>query len=206
MVDGRQKESFQSEPSRELDDLVPLVLAGNRDAARTLLKNTAPAILQVVRGVLGTGHPDLEDVAQEAAIALVSALRSFRGECGVLHFACRVAVFTSLAARRRLEVRMRWADDRAPESTGGSDSHLPSSEYLAARRRSALRELLRDLPEAQAETLVLSAVLGYSPQEIARITGAPANTVRSRLRLAKIALRDRIKTDPELTETLQEAP
>jgi RNA polymerase sigma-70 factor (ECF subfamily) len=124
----------------------------------------------------------------------------------VLHFACRVAVFTSLAARRRLEVRMRWADDRAPESTGGSDSHLPSSEYLAARRRSALRELLRDLPEAQAETLVLSAVLGYSPQEIARITGAPANTVRSRLRLAKIALRDRIKTDPELTETLQEAP
>jgi RNA polymerase sigma factor (sigma-70 family) len=199
-------ESANSERSQQLNELAALVVTGDRAAARQLLVETAPAMLRVVRGVLGFGHPDVEDVAQEAAIALISALRSFRGECGVLHFACRVAVMTALAARRRLEVRMRWAEDRLPDAAVSVASEEVASECMAGQRRAVLRDLLCDIPEAQAETLVMSAVLGCSPQEIGEITGVPANTVRSRLRLAKAALRFRIGSRSDLAELLKEVP
>jgi RNA polymerase sigma-70 factor (ECF subfamily) len=39
-------------------------------------------------------------------------------------------------------------------------------------------------------------------QEVADATGAPINTVRSRVRLAKEALRRRIEEDPTLAELL----
>jgi DNA-directed RNA polymerase specialized sigma24 family protein len=41
-------------------------------------------------------------------------------------------------------------------------------------------------------------VCGFSIEQIAEATACPANTVRSRLRLGKDALRDRIDGDPRL--------
>ena len=63
-----------------------------------------------------------------------------------------------------------------------------------------LRELLEDLPEEQAEALTLRVVMGWSLEEVARASGAPVNTVRSRVRLAKEALRARIEARPALAE------
>ena len=63
--------------------------------------------------------------------------------------------------------------------------------------------MLADLPSAQAEALVLRSVLGYSFEELAAATGSPVNTVRSRIRLAKEALRRRIETDARFFELLE---
>jgi RNA polymerase sigma-70 factor (ECF subfamily) len=65
-----------------------------------------------------------------------------------------------------------------------------------------LRSLLDELPPVQADTFALRIALGYSMQEVADATGAPINTVRSRVRLAKEALRRRIEEDPTLAELL----
>jgi DNA-directed RNA polymerase specialized sigma24 family protein len=46
-------------------------------------------------------------------------------------------------------------------------------------------------------------MLGFSVEEVADACAAPVNTVRSRLRLAKEALRDRILADATLKETLE---
>jgi RNA polymerase sigma-70 factor (ECF subfamily) len=59
---------------------------------------------------------------------------------------------------------------------------------------------LEDLPEEQAEALTLRVVMGWSLEEVARASGAPVNTVRSRVRLAKEALRARIDAQPALAE------
>jgi RNA polymerase sigma-70 factor (ECF subfamily) len=75
-------------------------------------------------------------------------------------------------------------------------------EAGAARRRDVLRRLLDDLADEQAEALALRVVLGWSLDEISAATGAPVNTVRSRLRLAKEALRRRIADTPDLADEL----
>ena len=50
---------------------------------------------------------------------------------------------------------------------------------------------------------MLRVVMGFSLAEVAEATGAPINTVRSRVRLSKEALRRRIEEDPALAETLE---
>src|SRR5882672_12886243 len=78
---------------------------GDAHAIDTLLLSVTPAMLRAVRGVLGGDHREIEDVLQESAIGLVGALKTFRGESTVLHFACRIAVLSALATRRRLRER-----------------------------------------------------------------------------------------------------
>jgi RNA polymerase sigma factor (sigma-70 family) len=189
----------------ELTALARRVVAGDGKATRALLGAVGPAMLRAIRKVLARSAQEVEDVAQESMEAFVAALPSFRGECAVLHFARRVAVLTALANRRRLDLRAQWAaeapDGSEPEGIAAGPS---PAEALALRgRRDTLGALLDDLPANQAEVLVLHAALGFTIDEIAGAAGRPAETIRSRLRLAKQALRERIQASPELSEILE---
>ena len=79
----------------------------------------------------------------------------------------------------------------------------PAEAVVLRGRREALGVLLDELPANQAEALVLHAALGFTIDEIAAAVGRPAETIRSRLRLAKQVLRERIDTSPELSEILE---
>jgi RNA polymerase sigma-70 factor (ECF subfamily) len=162
-------------------------------------------MLRVSRQILGPDHPDIEDVVQEAAFALVEALRGFRGDSSVLHFACRVALLTAMNARRKLRVRERLtpleAGTALDDLVGTEPS--PSAELAAARRRHAVGQLLSELPAPQAEALAMHCVLGYTLAETALACGVPENTVRSRLITAKAALKARLEEDALLREELE---
>jgi RNA polymerase sigma-70 factor (ECF subfamily) len=178
-----------------LADVASAAASGDRGSVRALLLAVTPHLLRVVRKVLGAHHTEVDDVTQESA-----ALPSHRGECSVLHFACRVAVLTAMNIRRRdaTQKRLRTRDDAVPVEGYASDSPAPDAEVIAQARAKAVRDLLDTLPVAQAEVLAMHCVLGYTVREIADVSGTPVETVRSRLRLAKQALRTRVADDPEL--------
>ena len=86
--------------------------------------------------------------------------------------------------------------------------NTPYNDKLAVARAMAVKGFLIKYgarPE-QAETLAMRVMLGWSREEIAEYTKAPVNTVRSRMRLAKEALRTRIAADPSMAEVLEETP
>jgi RNA polymerase sigma factor (sigma-70 family) len=56
-------------------------------------------------------------------------------------------------------------------------------------RAEVMRDLIRRLRPVQAETLVMRVVLGFTVEEIALATDVSVNTVKTRLRLGKKALR-----------------
>ena len=171
---------------------------------RQLVEAVGPAMLRAVRKVMGHRTADVEDVLQEAVEGLLRALGAFKGECTVLHFACRVAVLSALASRRRSSVRAQWtADVPAASDNSASPEPSPMEGVFASRRRQLLGLLLDELPSAQAEVLVLHCALGFTVEEVASSVGRPAETVRSRLRLAKQALRERIGASSELAEILE---
>lgn len=179
-----------------------LACDGNAGAERTLLRAVGPAILQAVRGVLGAHHPEVPDLCQEASLALLQALPRFRGECTVTHFACRIAVLSAMNARRRARSQGGAAPTLDPDEIsdpGGS----PQSLLSAAQRRQALRALLEELPSAQAEVLAHHVMLGQTIEETAEAMSAPVNTIRSRLRYALGALRQRVSGDPSLFELIR---
>jgi RNA polymerase sigma-70 factor (ECF subfamily) len=191
-------------PAERDDPLAPLltgVLERDPAAIRRLLDGVAPDVVRVVKLVVGEHAPDVDDLAQEALLGLLRALPDFRGDCSLRRFARRVAARTAMASRRRA-ARRASHHERFVE---GEVARAPSSPPdPAERRREVVRELLVELPPAQAEALVLRVVLEHSLEEIATATGVPLNTVRSRLRLAKEALRRRITDDPVLRELVED--
>ena len=58
--------------------------------------------------------------------------------------------------------------------------------------------------EGEAEVLGLHVVLGHTVPEIAESSGVPLETVRSRLRLAKQALRKRVLNNSKLREAVED--
>jgi RNA polymerase sigma-70 factor (ECF subfamily) len=144
---------------------------------------------------------DVEDCLQETLLALTRALHSFRGDSSVVYFAVRIANRHARAHQRRVNSDTRRVIEHARlERPNTIPPSVPSEVSLRARQNAALCQLLRDLPRDQAQTIVLRAVFEYSVQEIAAVCGVPANTVRSRMRLARSAIRRRIDRDAILTE------
>lgn len=181
-------------------DLATRAAAGDLAATQEFLAYVWPTLTRVATGVLGARHADLDDAVQQSMIALVRALPAFRGECHPAGYASRITLRVALRVRKGSK---RDANRReALAELAPSDDNAPavSEEALGSRRRELLRELLEDLPEEQAEALTLRVVMGWSLEEVSRASGAPVNTVRSRVRLAKEALRARIDAQPALAE------
>ena len=180
-------------------ELATRAAAGDLAATQDFLAYVWPTLTRVAAGVLGGRHADLDDAVQQSMIALVRALPAFRGECHPAGYASRITLRVALRVRRNVkrDVARREALDEL-----GADEAAPVAHHdaLGSRRRELLRELLEDLPEEQAEALTLRVVMGWSLEEVARASGAPVNTVRSRVRLAKEALRARIDAQPALAE------
>jgi len=187
-----------TEPADPLAALVEAARSGDATATRRLLGAVGPAVVGVARAVLGREDRDLEDVVQESLVGVIKGLSSFRGESSITHFARSIALRRALDHRRsraRRGVTVDLEDDalQAP-------AERPDETLIAARRRAAFRKVLGELPLEQAEAFAQRVMFGYSIEEIATETSAPLETVRSRLRLAKNALRARIQNDPTLLE------
>lgn len=191
--------------------LLQAAALGERNAVRTLLSTLAPDVARVCAAVLGHGSADVDDAVQESLLALLRALPRYRGECSVARYANRIAVRTALHHRRR--ERGKLQRQQSIEQAAPSPEPLspgPDELFETDHRRRALLEILAELPPSQAETLALRVVLGCSLRETADATGVPVNTVRSRLRLARESLRERILNDTSLadiaTESGRQAP
>jgi RNA polymerase sigma factor (sigma-70 family) len=199
---------------RASDPLLPLVqqaARGEREALARLLSLIAPSIVAAVKVVAG-GDVDVEDAAQEAMIAIVDSVPRFRGQSTFLHYARRIAVRTAFGMRRagrrrshtlanaQVDVGSEAGASEAATAGGASQSAvLERNECLIAFQR-----LLDELPEGQAESLTYRVLLEYPLPVIARELKVPVNTVRSRIRLARDHLRDRILADPALGELLKD--
>lgn len=190
-------------PTSPAMELAKTAATGDVTATRKLLELVAPRVVRVVRVVMGTQSADVDDVVQQALIALVQALPNFRGECEPAHYASRIALRAAVAARKASRARRGRLDESVELDTIVSSADTPSDLVRAQRRRKLVLELLGELPEEQAESMALRFVLGWSLDEVAKTTNAPVNTVRSRLRLAKEALRRRIEASPELMGELE---
>ena len=189
-------------PSTTLE-LAQRAAGGDAVATSRLLRELSPRLVRVVRAVLGGAHPDVDDAIQQTLIGFVQALPAFRGDCDPLGYATVIAVRSAVAVRKRAHVDHARRDDGAEADDMPGHHPSPGDQAASQRRKDILRDLLSDLPLEQAEALAMRVVLGWSLEEIAAHSGAPLNTVRSRLRLAKEGMRRRIEEEPGLADALE---
>jgi RNA polymerase sigma-70 factor, ECF subfamily len=155
------------------------------------LAECGPLAYRVARGVL-RNTADAEDVAQEA---LLRAYKSFhrlrernRFRGWLVRIAFRLALDRLRSARRREQRDQLWSQP----------AHLPpaaSAEDIAVSNQfqGHLERALDELPEKLRLVLLLSAMEGYTIDEIAEIVGVPVGTVKSRIFLARKKLAEKLR-------------
>ncbi len=165
--------------------LVRAAAGGDRAAAGALVRALLPRVRNLVR-YLVYRDAEVDDLAQDALIAVLGGLGTFRGEGSFAAWTDRVVVRSTFAG-----IRKRRADQAA---TTPHDEDMPDEasvggdEFLA--RREAVRALDR-LPPEQRGVIVMHHVLEMTVPEIADELRVSPETVRSRLRLGKARLRPR---------------
>ena len=164
--------------------LIHRILAGERAAARALYDQHVRRVYQVVYRLLG--DPDqAEEATQDTFVKAFSRLGSFRGESSLgtwLHAIAVSMALTALRKKKRRLLREVDFDDAAalPDSRAEADPDL----------RDRLRQAIDELPEKLRVTVVLHDIEGFTHGEIARMTGVPEGTCKTRLMGGRARLRE----------------
>ncbi|ACY15816.1 RNA polymerase sigma factor [Haliangium ochraceum] len=168
-----------------IDPRVTAAASGDRAAAQELLTELMPRVRNLVR-YLVRGDREVDDIAQEALIAIARGFASFRGEGALSAWADRITARVTFAHLRRArrdpaQVTSVAADLAAvPHPGAGPDQYASRRELVG---------LLDEVSDEQRHALVLHHALGLSVPEIAASLEISPETVRSRLRLGKAKLR-----------------
>lgn len=148
-------------------------------------------------------HEDLDDLVQEAIIAIMYALPGFRGDASPYTFAAGIA-WRILAGRRRRYSRQVVSSALAlhtPTFYHTSDTYLdPHEAYLVQQRRTAMAQLMELLPRHQSEVLALRHFDECTIAEIAERIGVSAEAAKSRLRSGHERMRRLLQGDSPLGE------
>lgn len=130
---------------------------------------------------------DRQDLAQDVALALFTALPRFRGECSERTFVFRVAhnrALGFLAKRGRATDDVDDHEDRVVATSGKN----PAIAFERADREARLLAAVRALPVAHRQVVTL-LLEGLDHQEIADVLGLSVNNVAVRAHRARAALR-----------------
>lgn len=134
-------------------------------------------------------HAVAEEIAQEVWLGVIAQADKFQPtEAAFRTWLYRIG-------RNKVIDYQRKRSNQAHVPLDTQDDLLPANE-LSVEDNFLLRQLmvaLDELPVEQRETFVLQQE-GFSNREIAQITGVGSETVKSRLRYAKTATRQRMES------------
>src|SRR5512138_1072566 len=130
-----------------------------------------------------------EDLCQDALLRAVRASAGWEPRARVQTWLYAIARNLAVDESRRQAFRRAEPLDAGPGAAAASDDPSPDRAAEAALLRPKLEAALAALPDEQREVFLLREYAGLPFQEIARVTGAPENTVKSRMRYALEGLR-----------------
>ncbi|HMJ33071.1 MAG TPA: sigma-70 family RNA polymerase sigma factor [Baekduia sp.] len=147
--------------------LVVAARSGDREAMRELYVLHAAAVHAHVLRVVDDVH-DADDVTQQVFAKLLTGLDRYRpGEAPFVAWVLRVAHNTAIDhVRRARTVSVDEVDE--PEAR---------DDRRAEEARTSLHAALASLPQAQRDVLLLTHLVGLSPQEIADLLGRSVRAV-----------------------------
>jgi RNA polymerase sigma-70 factor (ECF subfamily) len=166
---------------------------GDAAAFAALMRRHLNGVYNFLARQVGGRTPVAEDLAQEVFLRVVERAREFKHEARFSTWLYTIARNLAIDHLRKASLRRHPSLDEANPHTGVTlgertvDPHpSASAERMASAAEMAERigRALASLPEEQREVFLLREVARLPFQEIAAITGAPENTVKSRMRYA----------------------
>lgn len=153
----------------------------------------APLVYRTAVAVLGN-PAQAQDVVQDVFMRVWRQPDGFDSARGSLGNYLRVmARSRAVDMWREGQVAGRARDRLRVLSVGGPDEGPPGAVELRRDRTIVLRALAR-IPDVQRQAIVMAYWGGLTAEEIAENSGVPVGTIKSRIRLGLMKLRDRTAT------------
>ena len=184
--------------------------AGDRAAFAPLMRRHLGGVYNFVARHTTPG-PTAEDLTQEVFLRVVERARGFKHESRFSTWLYTIARNLCTDTLRKMAHRHHASLDDLGE--GGrplgdlirDDDPAITGERVASSREMGARisQALLELPEEQREVFLLREVANLPFQEIALVTGAPENTVKSRMRYALEHLQEALEDYEEVARALR---
>jgi len=180
-------------PGQSIDGSPTRALQGSGILAEfeARLVECGPLAFRIAQGVLRNAA-DAEDVAQEA---MLKAFRSYhrlrdpqKFRTWLVRITFRLALDRSRSAKRREKRETEWSMPKLRTLPPTVETLAASSEFQARLERA-----VGELPEKLRLVLLLSAIQGYTLDEVSSILAIPAGTVKSRLFFARKQLAEKLR-------------
>ena len=192
-------------PAAEEELLVARLKRRDEAAFNELVRLYQARVFRVVHRMLGD-EAEAEDLAQEVFVTVFKSIDRFRGDSKLSTWLYRVAINHAKNRLKYMKRRGRGqhkqfdevGDRDGIESASMNTSHTiprPDESLEARETEGAIQRALRQLAPEQRELIVLRDLQHMTYEEIQKVTGLAAGTVKSRLHRARVALVARVRAE-----------
>lgn len=167
--------------------------SGQREALEQLLERHQSQVYRF--GMRMCRDPeDAKDVLQDTLLSVARNVHDFRGGASLSTWLYSIA--RSFCVKKRRKSKFAPKDAASPldgDAERVADPGAGADEALASKQvERALEVAIASLEPMYREVLLLRDVEGLSAPEVARVTGASVQAVKSRLHRARLAVRERV--------------
>jgi RNA polymerase sigma-70 factor (ECF subfamily) len=176
-------------------ELILLVTQGDQYALEALYERYARAVYSFSLRIVGDAQV-AEEILQEVFVRAWQQGGSFQSARGsLITWLLSITHNLSIDEVRRRERRPQKAESEEPESIlAGLPDEGPNveEEVWLSSLRVSIQDALQQLPAAQREAIELAYFQGLTQREIADTLGEPLGTIKTRMRLGMLKLREQL--------------
>src|SRR5688572_15292277 len=179
-------------------DLLQRIAARDTAALGELYDRHCRLVFGLVLRVL-RDRAEAEEILQEAFVRVWKRAEVYDARVGaplpwLVRLARNCAIDRLRALRVRAAVNLPAVDASVPETAPpDSDVPTPETDLLAAERRRTVSAALSTLPPEQRRLIEAAFFEGYTHTELAQRFDLPLGTVKTRIRVGMIAMRQRLE-------------
>ncbi|HEY3054978.1 MAG TPA: RNA polymerase sigma factor [Thermoanaerobaculia bacterium] len=169
------------------EEIVARVVKGETLLFELLMRRHNQRVYRTIRAILGTDE-DAEDAMQQTYLNAFAHLSSFAGHARFSTWLTSIAVNEALGRRRRLGIVPKSDDDTILHIK--SNAPDPEQQAMTSELQQFLEQEITSLPDHYRTVLILRQVEGLSTEETAQCLGVSTDVVKTRLRRARVMLRE----------------
>jgi len=190
-------------------ELAALTLAGRQAAFAEIMRRHRDPIFRLVQAHLGSAD-DALDVVQESFVAAFVHLRRYDGARPMRAWLSRIAINKARDFRRKAAVRRLLRNGFAEAETQllslADDRPSADQEYDGRAQLQRIGAAISNLPHKLKEPLLLRAIEGLSQSETAMTLRISEKAVETRIRRARIKLREALDITEQSGRTVRGKP
>jgi RNA polymerase sigma-70 factor, ECF subfamily len=167
------------------------VRAGRHDSLAALYDESASLVYTIVFRIVGN-REDAEEVTLDVYSQVWKSASGYQPDRGTVTAWLTMLARSRAIDRVRMRQRRRLGESLETAAETVDPSSTPEQRTVAAQEQAWVRAALAALPSEQRLLLELACYAGYTQSELADRLAIPLGTVKTRMRLGMMRLREQL--------------